>query len=1033
MDPTGFLLEPILDARAPEEAAQQALASVPFEDPSGARRSLQSLWRLAEGHPLALDLIAEILRLLGRHAAPDMALNHFERWAARTSNPVTVYSLLLQDSRFLEGLLRLFATSEYLAEILIRDPRYYDLLLDPPPADPERFGDFLRRDLDRLLRVLPTPEARRDALRRAKRRATLAIAWLDIMGFDPMPVTSAKISVLADVLVQKAFAICREELAERYPGAAQEVAFAIISMGKLGGAELNYSSDIDLIFVWDSPDTARPEHITYAGKLAARIVSALQQPTGEGFVFRVDMRLRPEGRFGSLVRTLGAYREYWAQWVEFWERQALLKARPIAGDAGLGRRFMELAEEVAYPGLLSADLISDIRANKEAVELKVAAAGETYTNVKEGRGTIRDIEFAVQLLQLLFGGKHPRLRTGNTLEALDRLAEVGLLKPWERDILSEHYQFFRTVEHRLQMRSDLPVRTLPSDPKELNRLAWRMGRESGDAFLEEFRSRAETVRAMFVELFYLTHEEEGPSPGHLGSLLYGLDTPAIQKRFQELLLRMGFQDPERSCQTLARLAGGALDNPTAWEVRRGFAAIADPLLEAAASSPYPDGALAGIEALGRFGLSRNAFYTTLAEQPAVLKILCQVTGTSAYLTDLLQRSPELLDVLFDVETLERPQAEEDLIEEWSFYISHFRRFGDRLEALRRFRRKARLRTAIRDIVCRVDVCQIHRELSDLADLCLREAIRLLWSREHPGEDMPEAFAAIACGRLGGREMEYGSDLDLIFLYDTPPGRILSQEEAYARYSGLLGLTGELGSAFKALTPAGSLYELDLRLRPEGKKGSPVTHIDVCRSYYPSRALTWEKQSLTRARRVLGDPALSDAFFEILRPIVYPDRPPEGMMEEIRAMKLRVERERVRPEEWETNVKLGFGGLADIEFLVQSHQLLYGARHPALQGKNTFEAIETMAQCGLLNRPETEDLKAAYRFLSRTRNMLFLLSGLAHDSLPSAPLEALRLARALGFPSEAGLHETYRHHTHRVRAIYERLFLGKGKAGRESQV
>ncbi len=412
--------------------AQAQLARCLPANPVGAWDALRRLARRA-GSPATGARFLEILVSLLRDAAdPERALIHLERWSDSLPTPAAALGLLRENPRVLEDLLALFGGSSYAGDVLVRDPWLYGRLLEAPT--PRCRADF-DAAIQAAVAPLRRPEARRAALRRIKRRECLRIAWRDLARGAPLEETVQEISDLADALVAAALKLAEDELAARFPTAGAAVRFTVLALGKLGARELNYSSDIDLMFVMDSPSPQDEGHRRYATRLAETLVAILGETSSEGHCFRVDLRLRPEGRLGALVRSLAGFRAYYDRWAETWERQALIKVRPIAGCPELGQRFLALVQPFVYRRLQGASLLEDVRQMREAVERKLDAAGEMDAHVKEGRGTIRDVEFAAQLLQLLFGGDRPSLQVRDTLTALRRLAEAGCLDPDERRVL----------------------------------------------------------------------------------------------------------------------------------------------------------------------------------------------------------------------------------------------------------------------------------------------------------------------------------------------------------------------------------------------------------------------------------------------------------------------------------------------------------------------------------------------------------------------------------------------------------------------
>ncbi|MBI3946453.1 MAG: hypothetical protein HY321_11080, partial [Armatimonadetes bacterium] len=537
------------------EAFGLDIAAAGVRDADGARRTLAGLLRAAPD-PASFERLARLLLShLPACADADMALGNFDRWLSQLGYSLSVQRLLAEDERLLARLLRVFAASQYFADILCRDPSYYEFLVEADALAPPRAPEEVRAEVARAVAPFRTYEGRLDALRRAKRREILRIGVRDVIGLATFEEVVAELSAFADAAVTEACRIARAET-ERRSGPADGLEFAVIAMGKLGGRELNYSSDIDLMFVY----RGGARHVEAAHRIGERVIQALSRATAQGYVFRVDMRLRPEGQVGPLVRSLDAYREYYENAMDHWERQALLKARFVAGDAALGADFHALIEPHVYRPAVDPELVEELRVNKLRIEARTEVAGERYTNVKDGYGGIRDIEFTVQLLQLLFGGRRPELRTGNTLDGLAALERTGVLDAGEHHAIREAYEFLRVVEHRLQIMDERAVRCLPAAEDDLRRLARRLprvwSRDPGAELITEYRRRTGTVRAFHRRHFFDPFPGEADVPAGLGELLLALDTEPARQRLRQYLVSRGFSRPERAVRDLERLGAG---------------------------------------------------------------------------------------------------------------------------------------------------------------------------------------------------------------------------------------------------------------------------------------------------------------------------------------------------------------------------------------------------------------------------------------------------------------------------------------------
>ena len=788
-------------------------------------------------------------------------------------------------------------------------------------------------DLDRR------PELADDDVVTWKRLELLRVAARDLTGGDRLEETGGALAMLAaDVLG----AACR------LAGVEQDV--AVIGMGKLGGEELNYASDVDVLFV--GGDDA-----------AARAVLDVARRC-----FRVDADLRPEGRDGPLTRSLESYEAYWDRWAEPWEFQALMKARPVAGDVALGKAFAAAATRRVWERRFTADDIRSLRAMKARAEGEVARRRLSDREIKRGRGGIRDVEFAVQLLQLVHGRHDPGLRSPNTIEALAELSGAGYVDPPDAGALEDAYRFLRAVEHRLQLVDEAQVHAVPADAGARGRLARVMGyRDAPEAsgverFDADLRRHQATVRSIHERLYFRP----------LLEAFAGTDGRLSASAAEERLAAFGFTDAERTRQALRELTGGLTRSS------RLMQQLLPLLLEWLSGSPDPDLGLLGLRRLATGPQRATELVPAFRESPEAARRLCTILGTSPLLAEVLTRNPDLIGDLGDDAALARSP----------------RVGGD----LRRAVRREHLRIAARDVLGQADVRETGEALSDLADEVLRAALA--------AQEPSSPFAVVALGRLGGRELSYASDLDVLFVHDGDAGDAEQVAAALVRTVG-----GE--------TPARRVYELDADLRPEGRSGPLSRSLDSYRAYYERWADTWELQALVRARPVAGDPDLAAAFMTTIEPFVWRDPFPPEAERDIRRMKARVERERVpHGDDAEFHLKLGKGSLSDVEWTVQLLQLRSGTRSPG-----TMAALHALVEGGVLDPADGEVLAEAYRFCERTRNRWFLVKGSRGDSLPRSAERMAVLARSLGTTSMA-LREQYRRVTRRARAVVEREFYGR---------
>ena len=862
----------------------------------------------------------------------------------------------------------------------------HDAALLTPLRDPEQFrAEVTTPELRaRLSAAFENSNDGVATLRRWKRRELLRIAARDLLGVADLPAVGRELAALADVSLDGAL-----ELAD------PRERVAVIGMGKLGGRELNYASDVDVLFVHEPAGSDRGER--EADRVARAVLSAMSNPTPDGIVFRTDARLRPEGRAGALSRPPEGYRAYYERWGQAWEFQALLKSRPVAGDAPLGREFVELVQPFVWPEVLDADIVREVREMKARSEAEAGRRRGAEREVKRGPGGIRDVEFAVQLLQLVHGRQDPTIRSRTTLEALQQLVGGGYVENADAEQLATAYVFLRDVEHRLQLRDETQTHTVPIDPAARTLLARVLGYRDRphagalEAFDADMVAHQTAVRSIHERLFFAPLLDALTGVGRLP-----------EEAVEERLRAFGFVDAEHTRRALHELQHGFR------RTSRVMHELLPVVLDWLSATPDPDLGLLQLRRLTEGPTRATALAATFRDTPAAAARACRVLGSSRIVGDALLRQPEVVLDLADDAFL-APRSRDELVAVASETLAWRRDSAARRAGLRRFARREWLRIALRDVLGTATIHEVEREHTALAEACIEAALGAL---------EPEvAFTVIGMGRLGGAELSYASDLDVMFLYD---GRSAADFEAAERVA--TQLVQELGST----TGEGLHFEVDLRLRPEGKHGMLARSLDGYRAYYEQWAQPWERQALLRARVVAGDAELGGRFVSLIEPFVFRDPFPEEDAREIRRVKARIERERMPPgEDPEFHLKLGRGGLTDVEFTVQLLQLVHGAAHPEVRDASTTRGLERLAAAGLLERDDADVLLAAYRLCERARNAAFLVTGRPNDALPAGP-EGVRVARLLGYLHRplAELREDYRRVTRRARRVVDHIFYGR---------
>jgi glutamate-ammonia-ligase adenylyltransferase len=881
----------------------------------------------------------ELSRAVERSAAPAAVATALARWAERDRD---VLEALEADADLRATAVAVLGSGRALTEVCLNDEAALTVLA--------RLDDRQAPDRQSV-----------DALVRWKRLEYLRLAARDLTGVDELEGTGTALAAMADDVLAAAWALAGDDVS----------GVAVIGMGKLGGTELNYASDVDVLFVGEG-DVQRLLAI-------ARLC------------FRVDADLRPEGRNGPLVRSLASYRAYWERWAQTWEFQSLLKARRVAGNPQLGAAFAAAAAEQVWERPFGADDLREVRRMKARAEGEMARRGLSDREVKRGRGGIRDVEFAVQLLQLVHGRNDPTLRAPGTLTALAELALAGYVDHDDAAQMAAAYRFLRAVEHRLQLADGAQVHTIPSDRDALDRLARVMGYrdDAGTTatahLLDELRHQQATARSIHERLFFRP----------LLELFAGVPVALTPAAADARLAAFGFADADQTRRALRELTGGLTRSS---RMMQQFLPL---LLEWLSEAPDPDSGLLGLRRLVAFPHRADMLVTIFRDSPEAARHLCLLLGTSSFVSAQLERHPELIADLAETDAAAAP-----LRERIAMALSWREEGRSQLTALRHLEEAEKLRIAADDILdVAPSVEEVGARLTTLAEGVLEAALQTL----RP----PIPFSVIAMGRFGGGELSYASDLDVLLVYDDAAAGDVAAADATAEM---------FLRAIKGATPSERLYLLDADLRPEGKQGPLARSLGGYEAYYQRWALTWERQALVRARPVAGDRDLGERFMELAGNFAWQPLS-EEQERDIRRMKARIERERMPArDDPDFNLKLGRGSLSDVEWTAQLLQLRHGVR-----SAGTMAALRALVEAAYLDPADAEVLSEAYRFCERTRNRLYLVRGFPGDALPSRPDHLSFLARSLGCtPTE--LRSDYRRVTRRAREVTERLFYGSVRSG-----
>ncbi|MBE9504699.1 MAG: bifunctional [glutamate--ammonia ligase]-adenylyl-L-tyrosine phosphorylase/[glutamate--ammonia-ligase] adenylyltransferase, partial [Proteobacteria bacterium] len=912
-------------------------------------------------------------------------------------------------------------------------------------------------ELSRQVRDINDMVSLQKVLRLFKRREYLRVGIRDLLELAPLEEVMEEISDLASACLEAALHASKNMLNKEYgrptyingDSVEKEAGFVILGMGKLGGRELNFSSDIDLIFLYTT-EKGETEGIEdnggklvnrislhqYFVKLGGMVVKAMNDVTENGFVFRVDMNLRPDGQSGDLSISLRGAETYYEAWGRTWERSAMLKARPVAGDIGLGDTFLASMRPFMYRKYLDYGAIEEIGAMKKKIDAKIARDDQTLRNLKLGTGGIREIEFFIQALQLINGGKLEAIREKNSLMSLKKLNEANLITKEEEDNLTGAYTFLRKVEHRLQIFQERQTHTLPADKNQLELLAKRVGYRDNalEMFLEDHRRHTENVKTIYSTLFHEAAEklEEEKSPEIL-ELLEGLctDDEAVER-----LSSYGFEKPSQALKNLPLLWNGPPFAHFTEKSRSVLQRLAPLIFKEIIATPEPDIALNRFEKFISSVGSKATLYSLLAQNHHIIKLIVGLFGTSHFLSNIFLSHPDILDSIVSSDVSSWIKSRQIMEKELDLLIDALDNYEDQLDALRRFRNLEILRIGINDVYGEIDIQEVSSQLTWLAEVALNKAYQMAIRQMKEKHGIPQttvndplqeaSFAIIAMGKLGGEEMSYSSDLDIIFVYsgrgetsgsyeDKGDLKIINNHEFFAKVG------QRIISILSTPTREGYAFKVDTRLRPSGSAGPLVTSLDAFEEYHKQSAQTWEKQALTRAREVAGDMTLGKHVMAIIDENLSKEPITDERVMEIDRIRKRMEFELAKEKEGTYNIKTGKGGLVDIEFIVQFLILKHGASKDAVRSPNTRIALKNLAEAMILPEEDYEVLSNAYLFLRRVENRLRIVHDQSVSELNTVSGNFTLLAKRLGYAPQDLLRD-YKNETTKVREIYNRYFL-----------
>ena len=959
------------------------------------------------------DHRASLLTILGRSADPDLALDGLVDLAERVDDPAALLQEIADDEGTAMRLLSVLGASTALADHLRRHPEHWRELTDPTLGSTRPAAYAVRSSL--LAAVGADPEAADpvatlpdreavDALRVEYRRILLRMAARDLAHHVGVDDIAAELSDLAAGTLEAALAIARVRVGEQ----VGQARLAVIAMGKCGGHELNYVSDVDVIFVYEPVDGASENVATrVATQLASQMMQICSDHTAEGTIWPVDAALRPEGKAGQLVRTLASHRGYYERWAKTWEFQALLKARPVAGDVALGEEYVAMVGPMVWAAAERDGFVGDVQAMRRRV-LEHLPAQEAERQLKLGSGGLRDVEFAVQLLQLVHGRGDESIRVPTTLSALAELTAGGYIGREDGQAMREAYAFLRRLEHRIQLYQLRRTHVVPDDEEALRRLGRSLGfvKEPVKELEKEWRHHRREVRRLHEKLFYrplLSAVARIPGEG------VRLSPEAARTRLSAL----GYQDPAAALRHLESMTAGVSRTAA---IQRTLLPV---MLEWFADAPDPDMGLFGFRRISEALGTTHWYLRLLRDEGEVAERLARVLATSRYATDLLQREPQGVRLLgSDL----GPLSSEALTTEMLASAGRQSGAEDAARAIRAIRRRELLRISVGELVGTLDVVAVGAGLSNLTDATLEGTLEVACdavAAQRGLDERPTRLAVIAMGRYGGFELSYGSDADVMFVHDPLPGADPQVAATYAQ-----AVANELRRLL-ALPASDPPLEVDAGLRPEGKQGPLVRTLESYAAYYAKWSAAWEFQALLRADAVVGDEDLRRRFTELIDPLRFPaDGISQDDVIEIRRIKARVDDERLpRGADPHLHLKLGRGGLADIEWTIQLLQMRFAGRHEGLRTPRSLDALRGAEAAGVIAPEDAAVLARAWRSVSAVRNAVTLVRGKPADQLPHDTRERAAIAAILGYqPGESdAMVNDYLRTTRRARGVVDRVF------------
>jgi len=968
---------------------------------------------LAKLLPAGINLI-DILEYAGLSPDPDLAITTLLKFLEKEEDDTSI------PERAREFIWVLGA-SEYLGKIVLKFPEITELFKKFSDYTMSKTKDQFAKELEYACEGAKDIKSLMSALRHYRAREFFRIGVKDLLGISGVRNIIEELSDLADSSLDLGLRKLKQ-----YSDSKHQNRFVVIGFGKLGGYELNFLSDIDIMYLYMQEEGVSSEE--YYTSLAENLTKVIGEVTESGFVFRTDLRLRPDGIAGPIAVSLPAAIDYYWGYGQTWERAALIKARPVAGDIALGWEFIKGIESFVYRKYLDYTTVEELREMKQKINLTMKHLSGGRWNVKTGNGGIRAIEFFVQTLQLINGGKFKNIRERNTLFAIDLLAGEGLISHEDAGVLKEAYLFFRDLEHKIQISDGRQTQLLPED-EELIHLARRMGYNGDDprvverltTDIEKFRTRVENI---FSSLFYKEENINQQNISRPISIFLQDDMGETEAR--EYLKKIGFEDEESVYKNILKLKNSFRIN-TSRKAKRMFEKLFPVFIQESLKSSDPDRAVFFLtEFLTSIG-ARIVPYYQLAENPETLRFLISLFANSEFLSKFLINHPELIDYLILKTHASPVKTKEEIKRELSGLLGESMDYEEKMNIMRRYRNSEILRIATNDLYGGLNLEEVSVQFTSLAEVFLDECLSMAIDNLSRKYGMPgnAGMAVIGLGKLGGSELGYNSDLDIIFLYSGDAENKLKNITLGEFFTYVAQRVISLLSTY---TSEGYIFKVDTRLRPSGNAGAMVSSLDAFKEYHKNSAWLWERQALVKARFVAGNKEIGKKVEELIKDIVYGEPLNAEGKQEMMQMREKMAAELIRPQQGDINIKFDRGGIVDIEFMVQAIQIEHGFRNNRICRQNTVEAIKSFEEAKILTSDQKDVLLNGYVFLRQIENRLRLLYDYTNDKLPvqggkdmDRLTKSLRLSKSGADTSSQSLLNEYFYWTKEIRCAYNLYF------------